>query len=46
MASIIPIDPAQSAIQAPIKLLRQVRDAKQNVEQDTGARPKRDKRRA
>lgn len=27
MASIIPIDPAQTAIQAPIKLLRQVRDA-------------------
>ena len=27
MASIIPIDPANAAIQAPIKLLRQVRDA-------------------
>lgn len=27
MASIIPIDPANSAIQTPIKLLRQVRDA-------------------
>ncbi len=27
MASIIPIDPAHSAIQTPIKLLRQVRDA-------------------